>query len=659
MSYVGMATATGQVVDVPIVLRSLTASLAHIPITQLPIPFDLGFIATLEVGTNDQQFARVVNSYELDWWNGAEQPREIRYLTEHTLEQCLAHHRIRLLETMNGDPIPPKSIDVFPPIQIRPVGNADTSYPGVTDIPGIADDAPRADITCAHCDVYRTLAAELLEELKGVKNIISGLSASSSNDVEVATRRTAGFYTLHEKVILKEMSSDSLNIRGVGSKTQTKRLIRQVADNAEKELKRLQNSPSSYKWTWGETLTTGEVLDLQHTSNQRIHTGYQTSLMPGVLHGEYSATNTAPTGTAMFSSLPDPPILPPPTNLCYPRKLASYRINSSSPSNSIISNSARAGSVHDTGIPCSCSGDADSTGTERQPVSEVHGGAVAESAAKLAVTAANLWFGDASHNVESAVGDADSTSTERRPVSEVHGGAVANAAAKLAVTAANLWFGDASHNAESPVGDADSTGTERRPVSEVHGGADGLTAANDHEKSPGDAQRAANLWFDHASHNTGREDSAIGEAVMASKLWFGSAEGDEKSIDRDAVMAAKLWFGIEAAEKPHSADDHQAGQLEDTEIVEDNEEQGGEEDDEKDKDEDEDEDEDEEEEEEEEEEKEEEENDEEDDKGQEEDQEEEEVDADAQMAFDLWFDTAGTAAAAIAGEPRSRHRRYR
>ena len=89
--------------------------------------------------------------------------------------------------------------------------------------------------------------------------------------------------------------------------------------------------PTSHKWTWGETLTREDILGLWHISRQCEHTGYKTSLKPGVLPGEFLATNSPPPSNAKFGSLPDPQSPPPPTTHHYHSNLGSlYRINKSS-----------------------------------------------------------------------------------------------------------------------------------------------------------------------------------------------------------------------------------------------------------------------------------------------------------------------------------------
>ena len=95
MCYVSMTTAMGLNFDIPIVLHSLTMSLFSKNGMKLPIPFDLGFIAMLKVGTNDNQIDKVVNSYAHDWWNDHTRTKCPPYsamFTTGTVDICLAHH---------------------------------------------------------------------------------------------------------------------------------------------------------------------------------------------------------------------------------------------------------------------------------------------------------------------------------------------------------------------------------------------------------------------------------------------------------------------------------------------------------------------------------------------------------------------------------------
>ncbi len=200
MSYVRIATSVGQVIEVLIILRSLATSLAVVSEDELPISYDLGFIAMLICGTRSDQYGRVVNSYAHPWWKRKSQPTAGTILCTMTLEDCLKHHRVQLLQSTTGDPIPEMPIIRIPSLQLTSKANANANV----------DWGANANVRCNHCNVYRSLAGDLLEELRSIKNFTSGMVASSSNDVDVISRQAAGFYVLHEKVIVKEMQSQTV-----------------------------------------------------------------------------------------------------------------------------------------------------------------------------------------------------------------------------------------------------------------------------------------------------------------------------------------------------------------------------------------------------------------------------------------------------------------
>ncbi len=338
MSYVGIGTAVGQVIDVPIVLRSLAASLASVSAVDLLIPYDLGLLSMLDCGTNYKEYGRVVNSYALAWWQGNRRPGLGAILSGTTLEECLKHHRVQLLRTTEGDPIPKIPIIPILPLQLPRPSDASESPRTGAGAGELLGTGTGADDECPHCTNYRLLAADLLNEIRSIKNLNSGMIKTTANELDIGSRRTSGFYTVHEKALWKEMGSQSVEIGNLKTtgRGRTGKLSQQIRENAQEALERLKDMPAgSHKWTWGETLTRDDILSLRRVRNQRIHTGYETSLEVGNLPGVFSDAGTAPTGTARYSVLPaDAHPRLPFTSLRYPKKLKSYALNPSSRSNS-------------------------------------------------------------------------------------------------------------------------------------------------------------------------------------------------------------------------------------------------------------------------------------------------------------------------------------
>ena len=99
MAYAGMATAMGQYLEIPIILRFLVTLLSFITQANLPVPFNSGFIALLEVGTSDEEFGRVVKKYAYNWWDKSREPEDLQLLHPEILDECLNVHEEQLLKS--------------------------------------------------------------------------------------------------------------------------------------------------------------------------------------------------------------------------------------------------------------------------------------------------------------------------------------------------------------------------------------------------------------------------------------------------------------------------------------------------------------------------------------------------------------------------------
>ena len=225
---------------------------------------------------------------------------------------CLAHHQTQLGAADMS--IPSQYTNIIPPLKISTPTNACAS--GASSQSGAERQSGTGHSTavesCSKYNLYSAPAASLYEDLVDVKNFVSTMSVMTNNDVEVTSHWASGFYSLHEKVTLKEMTSHPQHIKGLHSGSRTK-LSEHAATLAANKLECFKNMPTSHKWMWGETLTHEDVLSLWHISWQCKHTGHKTSLKPGVLPREFSTTNCPPPSNAKFGSLADPQSPPPPT----------------------------------------------------------------------------------------------------------------------------------------------------------------------------------------------------------------------------------------------------------------------------------------------------------------------------------------------------------
>ncbi|KAF8815456.1 hypothetical protein BYT27DRAFT_7249119 [Phlegmacium glaucopus] len=174
LSYLGIASAIGQAVDVPIILRSLAHSMAMLHEDDLPIAFDPDFLLTLDIGAheNDNE-SRVVSNYERSWWKGRK-PRDlvvVEILDESCLDRCLMVHKIQLAFTHPG-------VVVDSPVSSRPVMPASSGSAGTPNTGAGTDPDPDAGshpLTAAEqCHQYWDLLSSVLQDFLHTHRTTSG-----------------------------------------------------------------------------------------------------------------------------------------------------------------------------------------------------------------------------------------------------------------------------------------------------------------------------------------------------------------------------------------------------------------------------------------------------------------------------------------------------
>ena len=194
---------------------------------------------------------------------------------------------------MLEDPVPQVPVTPILPLHIPTLADS-TPNPDANSGPDPTNQCP-----CSDCLTYHSLATDLLNELRSVKNLTSGMVESTLNNLDITSHWTSGFYLFHEKVQLKEMDQGAINVDGIGPGFQMQQKSQHMCNIAQKALNQLKDMPpTSYKWTWGETLTQDDILDLSSGPSHWVHSGYQVSLRDGPIQGIPSSTNTAPTGMA-------------------------------------------------------------------------------------------------------------------------------------------------------------------------------------------------------------------------------------------------------------------------------------------------------------------------------------------------------------------------
>jgi len=309
---------------IPIILRSLAGTFPVVEEDSLPLGTDPGLLETLDSGKH-----QLVKNYELRWWTGRK-PRDlltVEILNKSTVKKCLDHFREQLALPWFNTKLPAGAGAGIPSDDSRSsprlgagVGVLGTSAP--VPRPGSLPrrmplNAGPGD-SCQNCFKMRKLLSDVLQDIQKYQNFSSVMSTSSENLLNIGIRRASTFYLLHEAALLKETGNASLP-----AKTSTLN-IADVIRNASTELNRLKGlPPSSYKWTWGETLTEKEVLNLRRTGTcpgHVPHSGYDISLADGKPKGVYSSDPTSKfPSTGQYDDVPVDDSFIPPTELHFPK----------------------------------------------------------------------------------------------------------------------------------------------------------------------------------------------------------------------------------------------------------------------------------------------------------------------------------------------------
>jgi hypothetical protein len=303
----------GLVLEIPIIIRSLAGSFAFIKERDLPLDFDNDILLTLDAGGDHK--CKVVANYKLRWWTGRK-PRDIKaveILNDSTLLKCLINYRQQTTSPSNaGDSTNPSAV-AGPSSLPCPCAEA-----GPSSLHGAGAEAGAGPLN------YRQLLSDVLQDVLKFQNFASMMSTSTKNQLILGIRRAAAFNLLHEAAILKETAGSSGPAQAPAqAPISIPNRISAVTDNASAELLRLQNlPPSSYKWTWGETLTQKEVIALRRSGTKPgrgPHSGYDVSLRDGKMMGEESAGPPSMPLSEPNNMGDDPALIPPQTDLDFPK----------------------------------------------------------------------------------------------------------------------------------------------------------------------------------------------------------------------------------------------------------------------------------------------------------------------------------------------------
>lgn len=310
-----MAAATGLVVDIPVIIRSLSRDFYRSALrNNYSIPLDHDFLLALDAGIiapAGRTAAGVysVKDFHCSWWTDDDLDLSIPYFAQkildvNNIDECLTFHRHQITILAAAD------ITTDPPIPANPhyVWKANASN-AITD-----------SDTCNRCRLYRAVAMGTLEDHRDIRNQIQAMEDYFSTQKEQSIRRSAGFYQLYEYLVIKEqdptaaaaaalsdvthvpvrapiIEEESLPAMKTSKKGKKGKQIaarRAAGENVRKlaisEVARLQNTPS-LKWTWGVSMDESDLPFLNRyggLGRRDPHSGYDRSLTQGLDTRSYS-----------------------------------------------------------------------------------------------------------------------------------------------------------------------------------------------------------------------------------------------------------------------------------------------------------------------------------------------------------------------------------
>jgi hypothetical protein len=302
LSWVGLCSASGRLVDIPILTRYLAGRLqgedGNNP------PKSLQFLLILDAGNHPSHLTGTVQHYVADWWSQNARPRPSDFINNKILRKCLEAHQQYLTSYLRSD----KSPDVD--------GWRQKLMPGPLQLP------------CHRCALYRKTAIDILHSSHHhLRNYMQKEAASVEQLGILTARRASAHMRLNEEALQKETlhplagqvagkssstatpalhppaaarSAPTLRTRKVAAREQPiipetpsiTQLIEIMRQHFEAERDRLVQHPS-LKWTWGVDVEEADLRHMIHRSdrNRPPHTGYEESL-PENFAGEWS--NTVP-----------------------------------------------------------------------------------------------------------------------------------------------------------------------------------------------------------------------------------------------------------------------------------------------------------------------------------------------------------------------------
>ena len=260
LRYIGAAAATGYLLEIPILTRSLAACMFTTPTAEhVVLDMDFKVLQALDAGTAIGDPSALVEKYACAWWLQIAAPREDgEVLDTATMYACLREHRQFTEHTT-------------PKITFE--------KPGYTWGRGLLAQGTN-EVACENCRPMRAIVTAACDELRELRQVVDSLESYFDVECELSNRRAGGAYSLFTSAELKGMKGGEVAVdteTGIqqkipsappqlvaGSVRKPKKgpeVVQQVNRAAKADLLDFQSRPN-LKWTWGVDLDIKDLEDL-------------------------------------------------------------------------------------------------------------------------------------------------------------------------------------------------------------------------------------------------------------------------------------------------------------------------------------------------------------------------------------------------------------
>jgi hypothetical protein len=266
LSFVGLAAALGNAIDIPLVTRNLAIYYEHRTPGGTNFILDSKSIEYLVSGAQERPDCHVRN-YTSDWWTDKKKKIGLDYKTAH---MALVTHRIEIenLKTDVTDNVEPPAPSV---LQDRNMYKGNYGWHSGTFDKGGGND-------CVNCRLYRSITLGVWDKLRDLRNIVDGLESFHRTERNMTERRAVGLNLLYEEAVIKESRLVETSSKGA-EKSYSPAAVASAGDAVD---------PSS-KWTWGVDLDVVDLREMVRASDNNFvlpHSGYDESLGESTLLSE-------------------------------------------------------------------------------------------------------------------------------------------------------------------------------------------------------------------------------------------------------------------------------------------------------------------------------------------------------------------------------------